>query len=124
MSNYEAHILRILLRERIMFEREKTYQDLKNGRFRFDYYLPQLNILLEIDGEQHFHYVSKFFRNRQDFLKAREHDRRKNSYCLANNIKLYRIPYWELKNINNSADIFNPKFLVRTRWHNDNITEE
>lgn len=124
MSNYEAHILRILLRERIMFEREKTYQDLKNGRFRFDYYLPQLNILLEIDGEQHFHYVSKFFRNRQDFLKACEHDRRKNSYCLANNIKLYRIPYWELKNINNSADIFNPKFLVKNRWHNDNITKE
>ena len=52
-------------------------------------------------------------------MKGQEHDRRKNSYCLANNSPLYRIPYWEIKNLKNPSDIFIDKFLVKSRWHND-----
>ena len=37
--------------------------------------------------------------NEADFLKAKERDRIKNSYALSHNIKLYRIPYWEVENI-------------------------
>ena len=35
------------------------------------------------------------------------------------NIPLYRIPYWEIKNIHKVEDIFVPKFLVKSKWHND-----
>jgi len=55
---------------------------LKNGAFRFDFYLTKQNVLVEIDGEQHFKPVY----GRAAFLKGQEHDRRKNSYCLANGI--------------------------------------
>ena len=41
-------------KERISFIREKTYKDLKNGAFRFDFYLTKQNVLVEIDGEQHY----------------------------------------------------------------------
>lgn len=118
MSSYEDYIIQLLKKDKIKFQREKTFNDLKNGKFRFDFYLPNYKgetVIIEMDGEQHF----KPIYGRQSFLKGQEHDRQKNSYCLANDIKLYRVPYWEIKNLTAAADIFNPKFLVKTRWHSD-----
>ena len=120
MSKYEESIIKILKKEHISFIREKTFSDLKHGLFRFDLYILDLNCapaIVEVDGEQHF----KPIYGRQSFLKGQEHDRRKNSYCLANNIPLYRIPYWEIKNLNTTKDIFKDEFLVKTRWHNDQL---
>lgn len=121
MSNYENSIISLLKKEQIKFTREKTFSDLKHGLFRFDFYIPNLHgapAIVEVDGEQHF----KPIYGRQAFLKGQEHDRRKNSYCLANNIPLYRIPYWEIKNLTKAEDIFKEKFLVKSRWHNDQLT--
>lgn len=120
MSRYEESIIKILKQGQISFIREKTFSDLKHGLFRFDFYIYNLNgapAIVEVDGEQHF----KPIYGRQSFLKGQEHDRRKNSYCLANNIPLYRIPYWEIENLKTSTDIFSNKFLVKTRWHNDQL---
>ena len=117
MSKYEDQVIKILKQGKIKFQREKTFQDLKHGLFRFDFYLQGANIIIEVDGEQHF----KPIYGRQSFLKGQEHDRRKNSYCLANGIQLYRIPYWEIKNLKAPSDIFVDKFLVKTRWHNDQL---
>lgn len=121
MSKNEEKIVKILLQEKISFIREKTFQDLKNGKFRFDFYLPKENIIIEIDGEQHFKQIKKFQKTRQDFLKQQERDRRKNSYCLANNIPLYRVPYWEIENINCFKQLIKKDFLVKNKWHNDNL---
>ena len=118
-SKYEEQVIRLLRAAGVKFIREKTFSDLKGGRFRFDFYLPSFECLIEIDGEQHFKQVSKFQRTRAEFLKQQEHDRQKNSYCLANNIALFRIPYWELPNITHARDLFQKKFRVTSRWHND-----
>ena len=115
MSSYESYFISLFKKEKIKFVREKAYQDLKRGLFRFDFYLTEREVLVEIDGEQHF----KPIYGRQNFLKGQEHDRQKNSYCLAKGIQLYRIPYWEIKNIHKVEDIFVPKFLVKSKWHND-----
>lgn len=120
MSKYEDSVISVLKQGKIRFQREKTFSDLKHGLFRFDFYIPNLNgapAIVEVDGEQHF----KPIYGRQSFLKGQEHDRRKNSYCLANNIPLYRIPYWEIKNLKSINDIFKDEFLVKTRWHNDQL---
>ena len=123
-SSYEEHIIHILRAANVKFIREKTFSDLRGGKFRFDFYLPSFNLCIEVDGEQHFKQVGKFQRAREDFLKQQENDRRKNSYCLANGIKLIRIPYWEIKNIKDWLDLFNSKFLVLSRWHTDYLTPQ
>lgn len=118
MSSYEEWVIKILKKSKISFQREKTFKDLARGLFRFDFYIPNLDgapAIIEVDGEQHF----KPIYGRQAFLKGQENDRRKNSYCLANRIPLYRIPYWEIKNLKAPTDIFVDKFLVKSRWHND-----
>ena len=117
MSNYEEYILNILLKEKINFEREKTFPDLRGGSYRYDFYIPNKNIIIEVDGQYHF----KSIRGRKELLKQQEHDRRKNSYCLSRGILLYRIPYWEIQYIKSFQDIISKKFLVRDKWHNDNL---
>ena len=119
MTKGEEKIFTILKKNKIAFEQEKSFQDLKKGLFRFDFYLPKDNIAIEVDGAQHWKHIKHFHKTRQNFIHAQENDRRKNSYCLAHNISLYRIPYWELEDINNLEDIFQNKFKVTTKWCND-----
>lgn len=121
MSKGEDKIIRLLRAANIKFEREKTFSDLRGGKFRYDFYLPSYNILIEVDGEQHFKQIKVFQKTRSDFLKQQENDRRKNSYALANNILLIRIPFWEIDNLKKFEDIFSKKFVVTSRWHNDNL---
>lgn len=118
-SSYEEKVITILKKEHIKFEREKAFRDLRKGFYKFDFYIPSYNICIEVDGEQHFKQIKYFQKTRQDFLKAQERDRRKNSYCLANGIKLFRIPFWEIDNIKNFWDLTNPKFKVTSKFHND-----
>jgi hypothetical protein len=54
MSKYEEQIIKILKKEKISFQREKTFSDLKHGLFRFDFYIPNLQgaqAIIEVDGE-------------------------------------------------------------------------
>lgn len=120
-SSLEEKIITILQKEKIKFQREKTYPDLKFGYYRFDFFLLQYNLLIEVDGAQHYKFSKIFHKKRQDFLKAQERDRRKNSYALSHNIPLYRIPYFEIENIHTFQDILQDKFLVKDKWHCDNV---
>lgn len=120
-SSYELKVINILKENNLIFEREKQFKDLHYGYYRFDFFIPNMNIIIECDGEQHFCYSKKFHKKREDFLKSQERDRRKNSYCLANGIKLYRIPFWEFENIKTFSDLIQNKFLVRNKWHNDTL---
>lgn len=122
MSKGENKIVDLLNRANIKFEREKTFSDLKHGLFRFDFYLPYVDggrAIIEFNGEQHYHYVPKFYKNPNEWRKMQEHDRRKISYCLANGIKIYLIPFWEIDKITTAAQLFDEKYLARTRWKND-----
>ena len=119
MSKGEEKILQILLKNNIQVIREKTFIDLKRGKYRFDFYLPQFNICIEYDSEIHFQYISYIHKTKQNFLAAQERDRRKNSYCLSHNINLYRIPYFSIDTIKNFSDLFNEEFIVKSKWHND-----
>jgi very-short-patch-repair endonuclease len=121
MSKYENAIMELLKKAKLRFLREKTFNDLKRGLFRFDFYLPNLNgapAIIEVDGEQHFQPIY----GRKAFLKGQEHDRQKNSYCLAHNIPLYRIPYWDVYKLQGADQLFQLKYLVTSRWHNDNLS--
>lgn len=114
-SSYEEKVIQLLKQSGIKFQREKTFSDLKGGSFRYDFYLPSRQCIIEVDGQYHW----KPIRGRAALLKQQEHDRIKNSYCLARNIPLYRIPYWEMDKISCSFDLFKNQYRVSSKWHND-----
>ena len=66
----------------------------------FDFYLPNYNICIEFDGRQH--YLPIFYFGGEKMLNyTKNNDNIKNEYCLNNNIKLVRIPYYEINDIEN-----------------------
>ena len=122
MSKGEEKVIELLQKGRYRFEREKRFKDLKHGLYRFDFYVVSGRVIpcvIEFNGAQHYQYVKKFHATRAEFEAAKERDRRKISYCLAHNIPLYIIPYWELDNLHTSVDLFNPRFRAASRWKND-----
>ena len=69
----------------------------------FDFYLPNFNILIEYDGQQHFKPIDFAGKGEEwaikNMLETQRRDNIKTQYCKDNNIKLIRIPYFEFENI-------------------------
>ena len=121
MSKGEDQIEHFLKKKKVTYIKEKTFPDFRGGKMRFDFYLPNTSTLIEIDGEQHFKYNSYFYNSKKEFTHAKQNDYYKNSYALAHGYKLYRIPYWKLPDIQHYSNIFQDEFLVRNKWHNDQV---
>ena len=121
MSKGENKITDLLNGARLRFEREKTFSDLRGGKFRYDFYLPNLHgrdCIIEFNGEQHYYYVGKFYKDKVEWKQAQGRDMRKISYCLAHKIDLYIIPFWEIDKIQQVEDLFQPKYLARDQYKN------
>lgn len=96
------------LKERgFVYVREYSFDDCINKRrlyFDFCVFKGEEKILIECDGEQHFKPVN--FNGISDelslesYIKTVSNDNIKNNYCIKNNLKLIRIPYWEYNNDN------------------------
>ncbi len=122
MSKGEEKIIDLLQKEGYKFEREKHFNDLKRGRLRFDFFVSrglEAPCIIEFQGAQHYQQVKKFQPTRADFLKQQEYDRTKISYCIANEITIYCIPYWELDSIHSARELFDQRFRAMDRWKND-----
>ena len=88
-------------------ETQKTYNDLKNkGYLKYDFYLPEYNLLIELDGDHHrekISYKSKDMTELEKYLAEIEaneklqdrqyKDKLKDDYAKDNNIPLLRIEY-------------------------------
>lgn len=120
MSSLELVVEKLLLQADIPFEREKIFKDCYNGRYRFDFVAKDLSFIIEVQGIQHYQFIPKFYKNKTEFKKAQERDRRKISYCLAHKLCLYIIPYWEINNLHSAIDLFQLRFIPKDKYHNDN----
>ena len=88
----ENKIAAILDAENIKYIREYTPETL-SFKGRFDFYLPDYNIMIEYDGIQHFIQGNGKFDNAEKFALTQKHDAIKTQWCKDNNISLIRIPY-------------------------------
>lgn len=101
ISYWNMYIGQLLRNQKIDHKTEYTVHT--NGTYyRFDFYLPDYNLFIEYDGQQHYQPV-RFFGTDKDaqqvFERTQANDKIKNRYCEENNINLLRIPYWEQNNI-------------------------
>lgn len=106
ISKGEKYISDFLTLKNISYIPQYKFDNCKNTLpLPFDFYLPDYNMCIEYDGEQHFKVVdfSGHNKNRaeENFEKIKIRDNIKTKYCKKNNIKLLRIPYWEFDNIEN-----------------------
>ena len=94
-SHGEKNIGNYLSINNIAYISQYTFDDCKDKRkLPFDFYIPELNICIEYDGEQHFKTIDHF--GGKEGLRIRQfHDQIKTNYCKNNNIPLIRIKYNE-----------------------------
>jgi hypothetical protein len=72
---------------------QHKFNDCKNIRpLPFDFYLPDYNICIEYQGEQHYRPIKRFG-GINKFDKTVQHDKIKKEYCESNNIILKVIKY-------------------------------
>jgi len=99
-SKGEEAIEKYLKEHNIQYETQKRFKDCKNIKpLPFDFYLPDYNLLIEYDGNQHFKPI-KYWNGEQGFQRTQFIDNLKNQYSQDNNIKLLRISYIDFPNIN------------------------
>ena len=92
----ERMIAEYLNSKQIKYYRQYVFDDCKlKQKLRFDFYIPENNICIEFQGEQHYYPVN--FSGHSDlekqFAYTTERDEIKRKYCQENNIKLIEVPY-------------------------------
>ena len=104
-SKGEKRVAKFLDSKNIEYEQQYKFNNCRSkNELPFDFYIPNLNIAIEYDGEDHYK-VNK--RSKNDtyekafnrFVEGKIRDTIKTIYCKENNIKLIRIAYTEYNNI-------------------------
>lgn len=107
LSYPNMYINQLLTDKNIVHQPEYTV-NIDNQYFRFDFYLPTYNAMIEYDGEQHYKPIMYGCYSEEEALaqleKRQKFDEIKNKYCEDYNIPLLRIPYWERKHIDSIID--------------------
>jgi very-short-patch-repair endonuclease len=97
MSHLENNTMRILEHYNIEYECQKKFKWSK--RYRYDFYLPTLNVVIECQGEQHFTPVDFAGKGEKNAIKELEknikRDKIKKDLCNDNNVGIYYINYYD-----------------------------
>ena len=103
-SKGEINIRKYLNKNKIKYVSQYRFDGCKDkNELIFDFYLPDFNICIEFDGEQHYNPL-KFFGGDIGLIDNIKKDNIKNDYCHENSIKLFRIKYDD--NIEESMDFY------------------
>ena len=94
-SRGERAVYNWLKENDIEFLPQHTFPDLKNkGLLRCDFYLPEINMVIEYNGVQHYMPI-KVFGGEATLIETRYRDDIKKKYCLDNHIHFEIIKYDE-----------------------------
>ena len=94
----EYNITQYLKDNKINYVREHKFEDClseKNHPLRFDFFLPDYNLLIEFQGKHHYEPVNKGWRAKKVTAATKKRDIIKSNYAKDNKIALLTIPYWE-----------------------------
>ena len=100
-SSGEYNIIQYFLLYNIKFEHEKRFDNLigvGNRQLSYDFYLPNRNLLIECQGQQHEKPI-EIFGGEEQFKIQQEHDKRKREYAENNGYKLLEIWYYDYDRI-------------------------
>ena len=98
-SHGEREIKKALEEFQVDFQQEKIFEGCAAKRkLPFDFYLPDYNLVIEYQGEQHYKPTKKFG-GEEKFLLRKQHDELKRKFCKENNIKELEILYTDYNNI-------------------------
>lgn len=87
-SKYQTNVYNVLQEE---FANLDIYPEFHvNGLF-FDFFIPSIRLMIEVDGEQHDSFNKFFHKNGSKFVAAIKRDENKKEFCDINRITLVRL---------------------------------
>lgn len=100
-SKGEYTISKVLDKYNIQYDIQQIYDGLvsnNNRHLSYDFYLPDYNLLIEYQGQQH-EYAVDWFGGEEKFIRQQEFDKQKRDYAKSHNINLLEIWYYDFENI-------------------------
>lgn len=92
-SSGERLVETILDENGVCYKREYRFKDCKNKKcLPFDFYIPEINTVIEYQGAQHYKPVD-IFGGEHEMSIRKNNDNIKKEYCKNNNINLLELPY-------------------------------
>jgi very-short-patch-repair endonuclease len=60
-----------------------------------DFFIPQIRLVVEVHGEQHYKYIPFFHKQKADFFLGKKRDKNKIQFCEINDFSIAILPYNE-----------------------------
>lgn len=76
--------------------KSEEYVNYKGQRLFFDFYLPSLNVYIEVQGIQHSQFNSYFFKDATAFKNQKKRDSLKKEWCSLNDMTLICVNFDEI----------------------------
>lgn len=98
-SKGELAIKVILDKHNIKYIREYMLPEIVS-LLKYDFYLPDYNLLIEFHGGQHYNFIPYFHKTEDNFLKQKERDIFKKDYAYRFKYKFLEFNYKQLRHMN------------------------
>lgn len=110
MSNLAKKIEKLFINNFPSYRIQKEkYIFFNNTRLFFDFYIPEMKLLIEVQGQQHYSF-NKFYHNDKDsFDKQKIYDKLKEEWASDNKYNLLQIKYNEVDKL---TDISFKKLII------------
>jgi len=70
---------------------EEYYINYKGMRLFFDFYIKELDVLVEVQGQQHDRFIKHFHQDQAGFIASKKRDNLKKEYCEEKDMVLLEI---------------------------------
>lgn len=76
--------------------KEEEYINYKGQRLFFDFYIPTVNLYVEVQGSQHSSFSKHFYADKSAYSAAKRRDKLKEEWCDLNDFTLVQVDYTEV----------------------------
>ena len=74
-----------------------VYEEVKllGSRLIADFFIPDMKVIIEVHGEQHYRYIKHFHKSEAAFNSSKIRDLQKKEWCDVNDFSFIELPYNE-----------------------------
>lgn len=101
-SKGEQAVAKFLTQHNITYIQEKSFDTCrspKNRVLRFDFFLPDLNLLIEYQGHHHYAPINKYRRAKRVHEMTKLHDQIKRQFVIDNDFKFLEIHFKDFEKV-------------------------
>ncbi len=84
---------RVLIKKRFPFSSIYEEVTLPGLGLVADFFIPDIKVMVEVHGEQHYKFVKRFHKSQAGFIASKKRDRLKQEWCEINDVVYVELPF-------------------------------